>query len=206
LKTLSPELLEIAPFAASPLPIRLALVKDHLADDGNDLDALIETYVMAAIRWAETFIRRSIFVRSHSWVLKDFPRGRDQRIWLPRGKTQSVQSIVYVNGGQTVTLSGLSGSPAGADFAEDLRGENGGFALPLSGSNWPSVDCVAASPVVINFTVGWSADAIPKDILHGILFAVSDAFDNRGTADLSQERNFSMRDALLSPYRLHRFY
>jgi hypothetical protein len=68
LKNLSPDLLEIAPLDASPLPISLALVKDHLAVDGTDLDALIETYIMVGIRWAETFMRRTIFARSHSWV------------------------------------------------------------------------------------------------------------------------------------------
>jgi uncharacterized phiE125 gp8 family phage protein len=206
LKNLSPDLLEIAPLDASPLPISLALVKDHLAVDGIDSDALIETYIMAGIRWAETFMRRTIFARSHSWVLRDFPRHRELRVWLPRGKTQSVESIVYVNGGQSVALSGPSSAAPGTDFAEDLRGDNGGFVLPTSGASWPAADCDAASPVVINFTAGWLADQLPRDVLHGILFAVSDAFDNRGTADLSQGRNFSTRDALLSPYRLHRFY
>jgi uncharacterized phiE125 gp8 family phage protein len=205
-KNLSPDLLEIAPLSASPLPISLALVKDHLAVDGDDSDALIETYIMAGIRWAETFMRRTIFARSHSWVLRNFPRRRELRIWLPRGKTQSVESIVYVNGSQTVSLSGPSSALPGADFAEDLRGDNGGFVLPPSGATWPAADCDAASPVVINFAAGWLADQLPRDVLHGILFAVSDAFDNRGTADLSQGRNFSTRDALLSPYRLHRFY
>ena len=162
---------------------------------------------MAGIRWAETFMRRTIFARSHSWVLRDFPRRRELRIWLPRGKTQSVDGIVYSSGGQAVTLIGpSSGSPAGTDFAEDLRGDNGGFVLPPSGASWPAADCDAASPVVINFAAGWLADQLPRDVLHGIFFAVSDAFDNRGTADLSQGRNFSTRDALLSPYRLHRFY
>jgi uncharacterized phiE125 gp8 family phage protein len=207
LSKLSPELLEISPLNASPLPISIELVKTHLAVDDIDSDALIEMYTLAAIRWAETFMRRTIYARSHSWVLKDFPRGHDQRIWLPRGKTQSVESIVYTNGGSATTLTGpSSGSPAGTDFAEDLRGNSGGYVLPLSGQAWPAADCDAASPVVINFTAGWLTGEIPDDIIHGILFAVSDAFDSRGTADLTQGRNFSTREALISPYRLHRFY
>ena len=203
---LSPDLLEIAPLGASPLPIGLALVKDHLAVDGDEFRRADRDLHHGRDPLGGNIHATHHFARSHSWVLRDFPRHRELRVWLPRGKTQSVESIVYVNGGQNVALSGPSSAAPGTDFAEDLRGDNGGLVLPPSGASWPAADRDAASPVVINFAAGWLADMLPRDVLHGILFAVSDAFDNRGTADLSQGRNFSTHDALLSPYRLHRFY
>jgi uncharacterized phiE125 gp8 family phage protein len=205
--TLCPILLDVSTLDASPLPLSLTLAKQHLAEDSTDNDELIETYILAAIKWAEGQMRRTIYSRSHSWTLKDFPRGPDQTIRLPRGKTQSVESIAYVSGGSTVTLTGpSSGSPAGTDYQEDLRGDDGGILLPLSGASWPSTDIDAIAPVTVTFTAGYLAAEVPQDIIHALLFAISDAFENRGTADMSAGRNFDTRQALISPYRLHRWY
>lgn len=205
--TLCPILLDVSTLDASPLPLSLTLAKQHLAEDSTDNDELIETYILAAIKWAEGQMRRTIYSRSHSWTLKDFPRDRDQTIRLPRGNTRSVESVAYVSGGSTVTLTGpSSGSPAGTDYQEDLRGDDGGILLPPRGASWPSTDIDAIAPVTITFTAGYLAAEVPQDIIHALLFAVSDAFENRGTADMSAGRNFDTRQALISPYRLHRWY
>jgi uncharacterized phiE125 gp8 family phage protein len=205
---LDPLRLDVSALDASPLPLDLSLVKEHLAVDGIDNDALIETLVLAAIRWAEGSMRRTIYARSHVWVLRDFPRGGCQEIRLPRGKTVSVESVAYSSGGQTFTLTGpSSGSPAGTGFQEDLRGDDGGVLMPQRGGDWPSVDYDVPAPVVITFTAGYEAGDVPADIMHALLFAVSDAFDTRGTADLATfGRNFDTREILISPYRLHRWY
>ena len=206
--TLCPILLDVSALEASPLPLSLTLAKQHLAEDSTDNDELIETYILSAIKWAEGAMRRTIYARSHSWTLKDFPHDRDQTIRLPRGKTQSVESIVYASGGSTVTLTGpSSGSPAGTGYQEDLRGDDGGILLPPLGQSWPSADINAIAPVTINFTAGYLAAEVPNDIIHGLLFAVSDAFELRGSGDFTVfGRNFETRNILISPYRLHRFY
>jgi uncharacterized phiE125 gp8 family phage protein len=205
---LNPLRLDVSPLDTSPLPLDLALVKEHLAVDGNDNDALIETFILAAIRWTEGAMRRTIYARSHSWVLADFPRDACQEIRLPRGKTQSVESIVYSSNGSLITLLGpSSGSPAGTDWQEDLRGDDGGMLVPARGSIWPCPDADAISPVVINFTAGWETGEVPDDIVHALLFSVSDAFDLRGTGDFSGGGgNFAVRELLISPYRLKRWY
>ena len=206
-QTLQPLRLEVSPLASSPLPLDLALVREHLAVDGTDNDALIETLVMAAVEWAEGQMRRTIFARSHTWVLREFPYGCYGELRLPRGKTQSVESITYVAARQTATLHGPSGSPAGSDWQEDLRGIAGAALMPPQGGVWPAVDYDAVSPVVINFTAGWASDEVPQDIIHALLFSVSDAFELRGTADFTVfGQNFALRESLLSPYRLQRFY
>lgn len=205
---LSPLRLDVAALDASPLPIDLDLVREHCAIDGNDFDTLLSTYLLAAIRWAENTTHRTMFQRSHRWVLRDFPRDIRAAIHLPRGRTASVESIVYVSGGSVVTLAGpSSGSPAGTDWQEDIASDSGGELMPVRGSVWPAVDLDAVTPVAITFTAGYPADALPADILHAIMFAVSDAFDTRGSADLtSAGKTLGTRNALISPYKLVRWY
>lgn len=207
--TLSPLRLEVSALETSPFPLDLALVKQHVAVDGTDTDELLELYARAAILWAEGAMHRTIYRRPHRWVLADFPRDRCQEIRLPRGRTASVESIVYDAGaGSFVTLTGpSSGSPAGTAYQEDLQDEDGGVIRPLTGASWPSVELYGVKPVVINFTAGYTAGAVPADIIHAMLFAISDAFDTRGSADLTVfGKNFETRNLLLSGYNLTRFY
>lgn len=205
---LSPVRLDIDPVQGSPFPLDLAIIKQHCNVGGTEFDDLLEAYTLAAVDWAESYMNRTIFSRSHSWILRDFPQTSLQMMRLPRGKTRSVESIAYVAAGQTVTLTGpSSGSPAGDDWQEDLGGNFGAVLMPPKGTSWPSVDYDTPAPVTVTFTAGWDAADIPKEILHGIWFAVSDAFDLRGTSDLSDAGvNLMRRQNLLSGYRLLRFY
>lgn len=210
---LCPIRLQVNALTMSPLPVDLALIKTHCTVDGTDLDDNIEVYLKAAIDWAEGSMHRTIFQRAHSWVLRDFPRGGRMEIRLPRGKTQSVESIVYVNGGQTFTLTGpSSGSPAGDDYQEALQGDDGATLMPPRGSDWPSVDFDVPSPVTINFTSGWAAADVPGDITHALLFSIADAVDLRGTADFSSQSlmdggpRYHVREMLVSGWSLSRWY
>jgi uncharacterized phiE125 gp8 family phage protein len=205
--TLSPLRLEVSALDDSPFPLSLSLVKAHCAVDGTDSDALLYSYMRAAIAWAEGSMHRTIYARSHRLVLADFPRDGRYEIRLPMGKTVSVESIVYTLGGIETTLTGPSSTPEGAEFQEDLRDDGGGSIRPNRGESWPSVDWEAISPVVVNFTAGYAAADVPDDIIHALLFAVSDAYDTRGSADLTGGgNNFATREILISGYRLHRWY
>jgi hypothetical protein len=192
----------------SPLPIDLTLIKTHCAVDGATLDDNLEVYLQMAIEWAEGWTKRSVFSRAHKWVLKDFNRDCRQEIRLPRGKTQSVESIEYYSGGTLLTLTGpSSGSPAGTDFQEDLRGDDGAILMPPYGGDWPSVDWDHPAPVTINFTAGWASAEVPRQIIHAILFAISDAVDIRGSKDLATAGSrHDAREALVSGWQLSRWY
>lgn len=205
---LSPLRLDIDPLTASPLPVSLDLVKLQAAFESDDLDALLPTHVLSAIETAENIMHRTIYARAHRWVLRDFPRTPDQAIHLPRGKTQSVASIAYVAGGVTTTLTGPSaGSPAGTDYIEDLRGDEGAVLMPNPGESWPSVDLDQPAPVTITFTAGWDADAVPKGIVHGILFLAVDGIDIRGSSDAANMGfDAQRRAALFSSWALSRWY
>lgn len=207
-----PIALEIDPPAGSPEPdppISLDLARQHCAaDEGNELDDLLELYIQAAVSWAEGAMHRAILARTHRWILRGFPRTVDQTIRLPRGRTQAIESIAYTSNGVVSTLTGPTSSTPGTGYQEDLRGDSGGRLMPLRGETWPSVDCDVVSPVVITFTAGWTvADDVPADIKHAMLFAVSDALELRGTADLvTAGRNFETRELLISGWRLPRMY
>lgn len=199
---LCPTRLDVAVLDASPFPLDIALVKQHLAVDDTDSDALLQSYMSAAIRWAEGAMHRTIYARSHTWVLADFPRDDRQTIRLPRGKTQSVESIAYSNNGTITTLT-----TSGTDWQHDLRGDNGGVIMPPRGATWPTVDYDVPAPVAITFTAGWQSAEVPESIIHALLFAVSDAFELRGTGDMvSGGKNFETRNILISPFRLKRWY
>lgn len=206
--TLSPLRLNVEALELSPFPLDMTLVKAHCAIDGDDFDALLELYARAAIDWCEGYTHRTIYQRQHVWVLRDFPRDCLE-LRLPRGKTASVASIVYrASDGTLTTLEGpSSGSPAGTGFQEDLRGDDGAVLLPPAGEDWPDVDTTYASPVVITFEAGYATADVPADLVHALLFSVSDCFDTRGTADLSVfGRNLVTRQMLASAYQLIREY
>ena len=211
---LYPLRLDIAALTTSPLPIDLSLVKQHCSVTDTRTDDILTLYTKAAIEWAEGYMHRTIFSRSHVWVLKHFPWDTlREEIRLPRGKTQSVESIEYRTNGTTFTLRGpSSGSPAGSDYQEDLRGDHGGSIMPPRTSIWQIADYREISPVTINFTAGWAANEVPADIIHAILFAVEDAFDIRGTADIDPRSlrnngpNLHARESLLSGWMLSRWH
>lgn len=205
---LNPLRLDIA--ALTEDPVDIALIRAHCNVDeqtGTLNDELLRLYMRSAIVWAEGEMHRTIYARSgHRWVLKDFPVDDCGEIRLPRGKTQSVESIVYKSGGVPVTLTGPSASPAGSDFQQDLNSDDGGLLMPPTSGSWPSADTSVPDPVVITFTAGWTARTVPPDILHALLFYVSDAFELRGTDDIQNGRYKDIRQSMISGYCLHRWY
>jgi uncharacterized phiE125 gp8 family phage protein len=206
--------LEIA--ASDDTILDLDVLKVHCSVDGDALDDLLGIYERAAIQWAEDEMHRTLLARSHTFVISDFPRfPNSQQITLPRGICQSVNSIQYVQDGETITLSGpSSGSPGGTDFQEDLGSINGARLLPVQGSAWPSCDDNVIKPVAITYTAGWNtAASIPANIKHALMFAVADMLEVRGVTDLvtlaavaASGKTFDARLALIGRYIINRVY
>jgi hypothetical protein len=203
------EQLTIVPTEMEELVLRHA----HLDDDILGADAsLLNMYMLSAINWFESETKRSVVARSHRWVLRGFPCDEWQEIRLPRGKTQSVQSIQYVTSGQSFTLTGESASPAGADFQEDIYGTDGGILMPNRANAWPAVDFDTPAPVVLSFIAGWTVSEIPPDAMQALLFAVSDAYEIRGTSDAPGQflgvagEFLGFRQGMVAKYALRRVY
>jgi uncharacterized phiE125 gp8 family phage protein len=214
--TVDPIGLEVGPHVGSPeqdLAIPLELIRQHCAVDGSDLDELLTLYAQAALEWAEGSTHRAILARPHRWFLRDFPRGRDQSIRLPRGRTHAVAGISYVVNGAAVTLRGPTSDEPGSDYQEELRDDSGGVLLPARGHSWPACDYAAVVPVTIEFTAGWPVTDVPADIRHAMLFAIADMLELRGTSDTtalgavaSVGRTLETRETLVSGWRLARLY
>jgi uncharacterized phiE125 gp8 family phage protein len=203
---LLPKRLDVDPLVGSPFPIDLDLIKSHLAIDYSDQDELIEKFALAAIEAFEGTTHRTLIQREHTWVLASFPFSYKLGIWLPRGRTVSVEQIAYVSGGQTVTLTGPTSTPTGDDYQEDLRGNDGGCLLPLQGESWPSVDIDAVAPVAISFTAGWETAEMPADALNALLFFIRTSLDDARTDPMKSEANMRVFEAMVSGFRLTRFY
>ena len=202
-----PRPLRISWDAITSYPITLQTIKDQLRIDHEQFDPLImSVHLPAAITWAETETKRSIVSREHRWVLDSFPIDRQERLDLPRGKTQSVASIAYVTNGSTTTLTGPSTSPVGTGWVEDLSGDSGGVLMPTQGNSWPSADIDHPNPVTVTFTAGWLAAEIPPDLVAAIIFYIGDAIDLPSSADLGQYTDLNFKDGLVSRYRLGRWF
>jgi hypothetical protein len=200
--------LSIDPLTVDPFEIETLRAHCHVDEQPGTLsDAMLLLYAKSAVLWAEGEMHRTIYSRSHRWVLRCFPYDAGvQEIRLPRGKTQSVESIQYSTAGQIVTLTGPSASPPGSGFQEDLNGDDGGVIMPVYNGSWQGTDLNVPAPVAINFTAGWAADSVPEDIQQALLFYVSDAYEQRGTEDVERGRYLDIRTSKLSSYVLHRTY
>ncbi len=204
---------QLSPIPA--MPVDIERVKAHCRiDAGNDaLDDLAEFYLRAAVEWAEGAMDRTIVARPHRWVLREFPADEYQDILLPRGRTKSVESVQYSVGGSLTTLYGPSSATPGTSYQEDLQSLDGATLMPSRGASWPTVDADVPAPAIINFTAGYDFGAVPEDIMHALMFAVSDCFELPGSSDIPQAVSLSsagshleIREMLVSGYRLHRIY
>jgi hypothetical protein len=142
-------------------------------------------------------------------VLADFPQTAYQRIRLPRGKTRAVQRVEVTVGGAITTLQGpSSGSPPGADYQEDLTGDDGAELMPRRGGSWPSPDSDCPAPVAIVFEAGWAPEEIPADITRALMYWVRAGIDDeRGTIDpAGVAASHNVFEALVSGWRLTRWY
>lgn len=189
-------------------PIDLATLKVALKIDHDSFDALIQNqHLPAAIVRAETFMRRAVMSRTHRWIISELPCGYDQTLYLPRGKVSAVSKIEVSVGGVIETLRGAtSGSPAGTDYQEDLRGDRARL-MPARGETWPSADCDVVSPVVVTFTAGYAVGSVPEEIIAGIISAVGEALDispsdQVGTFPGVVASASNYADVQWSPYRL----
>lgn len=212
---LRPTRLQITPIEdMSPepsLPLDAATLRSHCHTLISD-DSMLEFYQRAAIEWLERDTGKTIVARQHRLALYDFPRTGEFKIFLPQGKTQSVDKIEYIASGTTITLYGPSSnlSPASSDYQEDLTGDDGGVIYPIQGSSWPTPDFDAVAPVIIAFTAGFEEGSVPFDVKESLAFCVSTLFENRGASDLIvggtvNPRMFEVMSLLIQTRRTHPF-
>lgn len=185
---LYPVSLSAESLSGSPLPIDLALLKQYVGINYNDMDDVLAMFLLGAIEDFENRSHRAVIARPHRWVLRCFPSAGEIR--LPAGKTQSVESVAYVDGGAEVPLAG---------FDVDTASDDGGLLSYAGG--WP-----AASRVVIEFTAGWLPTEVPRQVKTALFYAVQANLDSFRDDPVKHKAVFDTLETMASAWRLTRWY
>lgn len=149
--------------------VSLEQVKAHLQVEHNAYDAIIGTYVAAAIQHLdgpEGYLRRAVGQQVLKATVYEFPTCRDRGLLLPYPPVSLVNDIEYI-------------SPDGSEVEVDPEiyelTPEGRLRLAY-GMSWPSRRS-ARDPVSITFTAGW--EVAPAPIVTAVLMHVTAMYDRR---------------------------
>lgn len=165
-------LVELTTVAAGALPV--AAFREHLrlgsgfADDGAQ-DALLETYLRAAIAAIEGRIGKALLARDFAWRLDDWRDAEAQA--LPLAPVSALASVVLRDaaGGETAV------DPATWRLVPDLHRPR----LTGVGGLLPTVP--VAGFVTVTFTAGFGTDwvAVPADLRQAVFLLAADYHEHR---------------------------
>ena len=192
--------------AASELALDLDSVKSDLRISTSHHDDILTCqYIPAAIAWAEGETNRPMVSKTCIDIFNDFPRWshdwRDNYTIYLLGKVTTVASIIYVQNGSEVTLTGPDASPAGTGFQQD-KGDNFTRLMPPRGGTWPDVDSDVINPVKITYTAGWAnAEEVPADIRRAMTAHVYGAMELDGLLTIRPGFDMDHASKLISAYR-----
>lgn len=187
--------------APTALPISLAEVKAHLRVTHSDEDAIIASYLRAAVARAEEYTGLGLLQQTWQQTFPAFanPMLLYRRPLLQIGSPLAAVQVTFIDGSgalQTLDPSVYTVTGFGSDSAY------GAVRLGY-GQIWPTVYS-AQDAVIVTYTVGFgtTASSVPEAIRHAILVMVADAYAFReslyqGSVD---EIPFGA-EALLRPWR-----
>ena len=192
------------------LPVTLTEMKQFLRIDGDDENELLSTFLETAVTSAEQFLRRSLITQTWKLTLDRFPELANGRyadfegmierpvsyvlnqageIYLPRGKANSVTSLVTYD--DSNTTSTFSASNYTLNTATDRISLN-------SGQAWPGALRDRAA-VEITYVAGYglTSASVPQPIRTAIMMAAGKIYDERIDCGLPENCQ-----ALLRQYRI----
>lgn len=162
-------------------PITLAEAKTHLRVDGDDEDALITGYIIAARIACEMVARRAFVTQTLLGVLDDWPttknwlydQARRDVIELLRPPLTSVTSVVYRLSDGTQQTWGTG------NYVVDAVTEPGRIALAHNVS-WPSDDLYPIGAIHITYQAGYGAAvSVPELYKQAIKLQLAYIYENR---------------------------
>lgn len=156
-------------------PVSLAEARAHSRLSGNDEDANLAGYLMAARQHVENYTGRALISRSYDlsidsgWPLVNW----EKRIILPLPPLVSVTSVKYLD------TSGVQQTLSSALYQVTL-GDMFGEIVPAYGAAWPGVRC-QRDAVVVRFVTGYGSNPgdVPEPIRQAILLLTAHYFENR---------------------------
>ena len=177
-------------------PVTLEEVKAHLRVLHTLEDALISTYIRAAVMYVEQYTSRSLLPTTWSYSQPYFT----YNIRLPRFPVTAVNSITYHDGTVVQTLDNLDSVP---DWRVDLYSEPAQIRPFLT---WPSID-TRYGGIEVEFVAGYAnAAAIPEDIRIAIFLLVGHFYSNRSnevTGSIAGQVMATGVEELLAPYIIY---
>ena len=200
-------------------PVSLAQAKSFCRVDFTDDDTLFPVLITAAREYAERYMRRAIFNQTWTRTLDNFPMAWDRmatqnaarlsewpywssiwnqlRIDLPKAKTQSVESITYIDS-NTLTEVTLDPSTYIVDTSRLPC-----CIVPANAGYWPVEMMYNPGSVTITFVAGSYGDGVtvntcPQAVVVAILMLVNYWYNNRDASGVVPDAVKS----LLNPHRL----
>jgi uncharacterized phiE125 gp8 family phage protein len=153
--------------APDEMPISLNEAKKHLRVSYDDEDSLIEGFIAAATRFAETFTGRQLCTATLKWSGCEFP------CELPRPPFQTVLAVEYLDTAGTLTTLPTS------YYLVDPLSEPSPFRAAF-GYVFPIVYPERSDAVRVTYTAGYgSAADVPATIKQAMLMLVGNWWENR---------------------------
>ena len=175
---------------ASPEIISLATMRKQLEleEDFTEDDALISSYILAAINQAENYINSEIAEKKFTITSLSF----DGILNFKKQKLQSVDSISYKDvDGNSQTIEAGNYSMQTVDRFENSIVFNEDYQFPV-------VKKYDQSAVTLNITVGYPSGKVPTVIKQAIILIVAHFYEHR--VDSVKEK-CTAAEMLLQPYR-----
>lgn len=159
---------------------------------------LLTALITAARQHAEDVLGRKLITQTLDYYLQAWP-DRDF-IRLPFGNLQSITSVSWKDtDGVETTLA------EGADYLEELNGEECGRVVLPYGVSWPSGALYPSNPIKIRYVCGYGDEAadVPQIIRAAIKLILADLWEQRGEPVIGQTvtENKAVR-RLLASYRI----
>jgi len=151
-------------------PVSIADIKANARIDSADEDALIATYLDAAVRSVEEMSGRALMAQT--WALSTYGLTGNQRLHLPVTPVSALAKISYQDNTDTEQTMNVG------DFY--LIGDNyRAFVQPKAGTQWPSTED-RADAITVTFVAGYpSTDAVPEGLRHSVTLLATHWFENR---------------------------
>lgn len=179
-------------------PFTTEEVKQHLRITHNDEDGYINTLITVARQKVENEVHRALITQTIVATFDEFPDG--YLIELERPPLITVTSLKYKQ-----SSDGVLTTLVASNYDVDVASSPGRIVLK-SGFSWPSLFYGSPNGVEVTYTAGYgtSADKIPSDLKHAMLYLIGQWFKNREPVDsFSQNIVPYSLDYLLGPYKVY---